>query len=56
MITSIMTSKGMVAVNSEDLPSGGAVYNNILYLTVTYLQKHVPLASVDSGSAVSVYP
>jgi len=52
MIASIITGKDTITFSNEDLPLGGIVKNNALYLTILCLQKHVPLALIDNGSIV----
>jgi len=56
MIAIITTGKGITTFSSEDLLPGGAAHNNTLYLIVTCLYKHVPLAFVNNGSVVNVCP
>ena len=56
MMPLITTDKGTITFTSEDLLLICAVHNNALYLTITCLQKHVPLALVDNSSVVNVCP
>lgn len=56
MITAVTTGKGTITFDDEDLPFFGSNHNNPLYLTVLCMQKYVPLALVDNGSAVNVCP
>ena len=55
-MASIATGKGTVTFNSDDLPRGGTIDNNALYLDVTYVEIHVPLYLVDNRLAINVCP
>jgi len=56
MIASIISNKGTITFSNEDLPLGGSVHNNALYLTIMCLQKYEPLAMILSGLALYVSP
>jgi len=56
MIAYIMSGKGTITFTSKDLPPGGSVHNNSLYLSVICLQKYVPFSVVNNGSIINVYP
>ena len=55
-ITSITVTEGTITFSSDDHHCRGMSHNNALYLTLIYLQKHVPLALEDNGLVVNVCP
>jgi len=56
MIASTTIRIGIITFSNEDLLLRDLEHNNALYLTVTCIQKHIPLTLVDNRSAVNVCP